>query len=137
MAKPAKWDSMTPSEQEAWREKQREHVRKWRKDNHEKHLESKRKRYEANPEKQREQNRKWREANPEKERESRREQYAANSEKVRESNRKWSEANPEKRREINLKSYYKTRQQTAADQFFILAGAAESISKIKLKSESK
>ena len=105
MAKPAKWDSMTPSEQDAWRERKRERDRK---------------RYEANPEKKREVSRRY---------------YETNFEKQREKNRKWCEANHEKRRGISLKSYYKTRQQTAADQFFILAGAAESISKLKLKSE--
>jgi hypothetical protein len=106
MAKPAKWDSMTPSEQEAWRVRKRESNRKHRK---------------ANPEKERKRERKWREANPE---------------KLREHFRKYREANREKRRESSLKSYCKSRQQTAADQFFILAGAAESISKLKLKSES-
>jgi len=48
MAKPAKWDSMTPSEQEAWRVKSRESSRKYR---------------EANREKKREKDRKYREAN--------------------------------------------------------------------------
>jgi len=92
MAKFAKWDNMTPDEQEAWREKQREHVRKWRK---------------ANPEKARE--------------------------KYRKCARKWREANPEKQRELKRKTYRKTRQQSAADQFFIMAGAAEQLTKLKPK----
>lgn len=77
-----------------------------------------RKYYEANPEKTRERNRKWRETN---------------TEKYRESSRKWQAANPEKASEANRKSYYKTRQQTAADQFFIMAGAAEQLTKLKPK----
>lgn len=68
--------------------------------------------------KNREANRKWREVNPE---------------KARESQRKYHEANPEKKREQSLKSYYKAKQQTAADQFFIMAGAAEQLTKLKPK----
>jgi hypothetical protein len=107
MAKPAKWDSMTPEAQEVWRVRKRELDRKW---------------HEANPEKVRGKSRKY---------------YEANREKQREKDRKYYEANPEKMREQSLKSYQKAKQQSAADQFFILAGAAESISKLKLKSESK
>jgi hypothetical protein len=111
MAKPAKWDSMTPSEQEAWRAKERGYVLKWRKLNGEKVQE-----------KSKERSRKWRKAN---------------REKKREREREYRKANPEKILERERKSKQKTKQQTAADQFFILAGAAESISKLKLKSESK
>ena len=103
MAKPAKWDSMTPSEQEAWRVRKRESNRKHRK---------------ANPEKERKRERKWREANPE---------------KLREHFRKHYEANPEKCRESSRKCRQKTRQQSAADQFFIMAGAAEQLTKLKPK----
>ena len=96
---------MTPEAQEAWREMRRKSTAKYRK---------------ANLEKGRDYSRKWRETN---------------LEKARELYRKWSKANPEKAREACRKTYYKLRQQTAADQFFILAGAAESIFKLKLKSE--
>ena len=88
MAKPKKWDTMTPGEQEAWRVKVREYDRKWQ---------------------------------------------AANPEKMREFKRKWSDANPEKVREKDRKLYRKTRQQSAADQFFIMAGAAEQLTKLKPK----
>jgi hypothetical protein len=103
MNKPKNWDLLSPVEQEAWRVRDRESARK---------------RYESNREKYREKCRKWREANPE---------------KLREHFRKYREANREKRRESSLKSYCKSRQQTAADQFFILAGAAEQLTKLKPK----
>ena len=118
MAKPAKWDSMTPGEQEAWRVKQRGYQRKYSELDSKKVREAKRKYYEANFEKCREYQRKH---------------YAANPEKHRKSKRKWREANLEKSRKDALEAYYKTRQQSAADQFFIMAGAAESISKLKPK----
>lgn len=111
---------MTPSEQEAWRERKREYVRKW---------------HAANPEKVREYKRKWEAANPEKMREKKRKWREVNPKKVLEYQRKYRNANPEKDQERCRKTYRKTRQQSAADQFFILAGAAESISKLKLKSE--
>ena len=113
MAKPKNWDSMTPSEQEAWLLRKREQclnrVRKYREANREKVREADRKSYKANPNKKREHSRKWEKANPEKAREACRKRV--------------------------IKFRQKSRQQTAADQFFILAGAAESISKLKLKSE--
>ena len=98
---------MTPEAQEAWREMRRKSAAKYR---------------ETNLEKGRDYSRKWREAN---------------LEKAREIYRKWREENPKKAREACRKTYCKLRQKAAADQFFILAGAAESISKLKLKSESK
>ena len=94
-----------------------------------------RKYYEANRDKVLEACCKWKLANPEKKRESDRKWQKANSKKTQESDRKWRVANPEKHREAVRKSKRKAKQQTAADQFFILAGAAESISKLKLKSE--
>ena len=109
---------MTPSEQEAWRAKGRESNRKYRAENPEKTRELGRKYYEANREKRRESVRKWLEANSEKQRESARKHYAANSEKQRESARKAAK---------------KAKQQTAADQFFIMAGAAEQLTKLKPK----
>ena len=124
MAKPAKWDSMTPSEQEAWREKNQKACRKW---------------YAANREKVRKSSRKWQAANPGKKREFDRKYREANLDKRRKNASRYREANLEKVREYNrkrmIKSRQKTLQQTAADQFFIFAGAAESISKLKLKSE--
>ena len=122
MTKPKNWDLLLPVEQEAWRAKKRESDRKYREENTEKLRESKRK---------------YREANCEKARELRREQYAANPEKVREWNRKWRESNLEKHRESDrkrmIKFRHKTRQQSAADQFFIMAGAAEQLTKLKPK----
>jgi len=88
MAKPAKWDSMTPGEQEAWLVKKRESARKH---------------YESNPE------------------------------KARKAKRKYRAENLEKQRESDRKSKQKAKQQTAADQFFIMAGAAEQLTKLKLK----
>lgn len=70
----------------------------------------------ANPQKYREIRKKWRDSNPEK-----------NSE----INRKWREENREEYREARRKSFKKKRKQAAADQFFIMAGAAESISQLK------
>ena len=118
MSKPKNWDALSHVEQEAWRDKKRESERKWREANPEKMREQARKWYLANCEKHLELSRKWREANPE---------------KKQERNRKWREANPEKARESGRKSYYETRQQTAADQFFIMAGAAEQLTKLKPK----
>ena len=103
MSKPKNWDALSPVEQEAWRVKEREKDHKWR---------------EANRERKREKDRKYYEANPE---------------KYREAVRKYYEANFEKLRGKSLKSYYKTLQQTAADQFFIMAGAAEQLTKLKPK----
>ena len=92
MAKPAKWDSMTPSEQEAWRVKARE--------------------------KRREYDRKC---------------YEANCDKIKESNREYYKANCEKVRESVRKAAKKAKNQSAADQFFIMAGAAEQLTKLKPK----
>ena len=118
MSKPKKWDLLSSVEQEAWRMRNREGCRKYREENPEKCREQKRKRYESNRDKVRESSRKWRVSNPE---------------KYREAKRKYREANLKKAREISLKSYYKTRKQTAADQFFIMAGAAEQLTKLKPK----
>ena len=63
MSKPKTWDVMTPEQQEAWREKDRERNRKWREANPEKVRERKRKYHEANLEKVRERKRKYREKN--------------------------------------------------------------------------
>ena len=102
-SKPKNWDALSTVEQEAWQAKQRGKDRKY---------------YEANRERKREKDRKYYEANPEKQREQK---------------RKYREANREKLRKKSLKSYYKTLQQTAADQFFIMAGAAEQLTKLKPK----
>lgn len=107
MNKPKNWDSLSPVEQKAFQEKAREYQRKWRNANPEKAQEINRK-----------SNRKWREVNPE---------------KNRESVRKWCEANPEKAQKSNRKAKQKSKQQTAADQFFIMAGAAEQLTKLKPK----
>jgi hypothetical protein len=112
MAKPKSFDTWLPEKQEEWREKERERVRKWR---------------EVNPEKERERARKWREANPEKERERRRKRYEANSEKEREYVRKRYAVNSEKQREYFRKRYAASTQQSAADQFFVMAAAAQEL----------
>ena len=103
MSKPKKWDLLSPVEQEAWRERKREYSRKYREDN---------------PEKCREIARKWRELN---------------LKKARETYCEWRKANLEKDKERCRESYHKTRQQSAADQFFIMAGAAEQLTKLKPK----
>ena len=122
MYKPKNWDLLSHVEQEAWREKKRE---------------ASRKHYAANTKKVLEAGRKWCKENREKKREisreSQRKRYEANREKLKEYARKYYKANHEKRRKSDRKTKQKTRQQTAADQFFILAGAAESISKLKPK----
>lgn len=118
MYKPKNWDLLSPVEQEAWRERKREYVRKW---------------HAANPEKVREYKRKWEAANPKKMREKKRKWREANPKKAREAQRKYRNANPEKDQERCRKRYHKTRQQTAADQFFIMAGAAEQLTKLKPK----
>ena len=117
-SKPKNWDALSTVEQEAWQAKQRGKDRKY---------------YEANRERKREKDRKYYEANPEKQRERKLKYYEANPEKQREQKRKYREANREKLRKKSLKSYYKTLQQTAADQFFIMAGAAEQLTKLKPK----
>jgi len=116
--KPKNWDALSPVEQEAWRVKKQESDRKWR---------------EANTEKAREKSRKWRNANLEKCRERELKYREANPEKRRKANREWREANRDELRERCRKSYCKSRQQSAADQFFILAGAAEQLTKLKPK----
>ena len=103
-SKPKNWDSLSPVEQNAWRVRVRESDRKWR---------------EANPEKARESVRKYREANPE---------------KKRKTDHKYRKANLEKVRESNCKTKQKAKNQSAADQFFIMAGAAEQLTKLKPKS---
>ena len=118
MYKPKNWDALSPVEQEAWRVKDRESCRKY---------------YEANREKKLEKRRKYREANREKLRERWHKHYAANPEKQRESARKHYAANPEKQRESARKAAKKAKQQAAADQFFIMAGAAEQLTKLKPK----
>lgn len=101
MSKPK---NMTPDQESAWREKERERQRGLS-----------RKRRAANPDKAREKDRKWR---------------AANTEKAREVIRKWYAANIEKAREKALKRYAAKSSQSAADQFFIMAGAAELLTKL-------
>ena len=118
MYKSKNWDLLSPIEQEALRVNARKINRKYREANAEKCRESRRKNYEANREKKIEYARKW---------------AAANLDKVRESKRKNYKANPEKSLERKRKLRHKTRQQTAADQFFILAGAAEQLTKLKPK----
>jgi hypothetical protein len=54
--------------------------------------------------------------------------YAANREKNVQRNRKWYAANPEKDLRKNRKYNAANRQQAAADQFFVMAGAAQQIS---------
>ena len=66
-------------------------------------------------------------------RESQRKYRVANPEKVREKERKYRAENPEKRRESDRKTKQKTKNQSAADQFFIMAGAAEQLTKLKPK----
>jgi hypothetical protein len=115
MSKPKKWDTMTPEEREAWMVKKRDHARKWRAANPEKCRESCRNSRAANPEKKRENDRRWRAENPK---------------KRRGHSRKWRDENPEKSREIDRKCKSKSKTQTAADQFFIMAGAAEALKQI-------
>jgi hypothetical protein len=82
MVKPKTWATMTPEEQEAWREKEREYFRKYREANWEKILEKQRMWREANRDGVLEHKRKWREANPEKEREHKRKYHEAHPEKI-------------------------------------------------------
>jgi hypothetical protein len=118
MSKPK---NMTLEQEAAWNEKQQEYYRKYR---------------EANRKKLYEKAREYRKANPKKILENARKmvlkRYYANYEKAREQKLKWNKANPEKIRKTNLKFYCKTRNQAAADQFFILSAAAQQISDIKL-----
>jgi hypothetical protein len=114
MSKPKKWDTMTPEEQEEWRETNRERNRKWRRENperakelglrsktkyREKYNEKQKIKRRANPEKTREEYRNRYEKTIEKCRESAR-NYARrkkleNPEKVREAQRKWRQSRPE------------------------------------------
>jgi hypothetical protein len=98
MSKPIKWDQMTEFERKKWREKRAEHQRKYRENNSGKPPEYYRKYRENNKEKRSESDRKYRENN---------------RDKILEYYRKYRENN---------------KQQSAADQFFIMAGAAEQIS---------
>lgn len=50
--------------------------------------------------------------------------------KQTENCRKWNAANPEKARENCRKSRKKVESQAAADQFFLMTGATEQITKI-------
>ena len=113
------------------REKNNEHQRKLHASNTEKAREKCRKWRSANAKKIKEIRRKLRADNPEKFRDLGRKYYAAKIEKERERNRKNYAANAEKKREQSQKSKTKRRNQAAADQFFIMAGAVESISQLK------
>ena len=84
MSKPKTFDTLTPERQEAWKEKQRKRMRKYREANREKILERMRKYYEANCKKS---------SN----------YYAANREKIAERKRKYHEANREKNAERSRK----------------------------------
>jgi len=143
MSRPKAFNTWTPEQQEDWLEKRREYLRKWaaanRKKNPEKVADNQRKWRASNPEKVTEGERKWRASNPEKVAESQRKHYAANVEKFAEKQRKYRAANPEKvtdkqrkYREANPNYYRKyraaIRQQDAADQFFVMVGAAQQIS---------
>lgn len=161
MSKPKKWPTMTPEEQEAWLERRRESRRKWQVKNPEKVREKKRKWNDANKEKNREQSRNYREANPERVIETARKWRSKNKEKVREYSRKRRAANPEKvleydrkrrasnpekfrekwrkyreenlekARETDRKRFKKSADQVAADQFFLMTGAAEQITNLE------
>ena len=109
MSKPKSWDSMTPEAQEAWKQKELEWKRKYRAENPEKII-----KYQRTY--QRKYQREYRAENPEKIRERERKYRAENPEKIREWKRKYS-------------------NQKAADQFFILAGAAESLTNLITKNK--
>jgi len=115
-----KWRAANP-------EKVKHLRRKWRDENKEKILELERKRKAANPERFREKDRKWASENKQKVAENSRRWRAANPEKAREVSRKYRESNPEKVLEKHRKHRERKRNQSAADQFFIMAGAAEAI----------
>ena len=72
----------------------------------------------------------------EKKAEQHRKWYEENREKKAEKDRKWHEANREKRAEQHRKWYEEKKHQSAADQFFIMAGAAEQISQT-IKNKTK
>ena len=112
MAKPKSFDSWTPEKQEEWREGNKQRQRKYRAANREKIVESWRKYHAANREKITERQRKYR---------------AENRKEVEESYRKYHAKNREKCAE----KCRKHRNQKAADQFFIMAGAAEQLSKLQ------
>jgi len=107
MAKPKAFDSWTPEQQDAWRVKEREYRRKL---------------HAANREKVAEYQRKYR---------------AANREKFAEYHRKRRAANAEKFAEYDRKRRAAARQQDAADQFFVMAGAAQQISEVIGKPKQK
>ena len=97
--------------------------------------EQSRKNYAANPQKfcikAREKYRICHAANPEKFREMDRKRRSSNIDKFRQRYRKYRVTNRDKIREKDRKKYAKKINQAAADQFFIMAGAAESISQLK------
>jgi hypothetical protein len=112
MTKPKSFDSWAPEKQEEWRERERECARKW---------------FAANREKAAQYWSKYRTANREKRVEKNRKYRAENREKILEKNRKYKAENREKM----LEYFKKYRNQKAADQFFIMAGAAEQLSKLQ------
>ena len=118
MRKPKNWDLLSPIEQEAWRVKRRE---------------ADRKQYEANREKHYKKCNKWRAANRERVQECVRKYREANREKRREQDRKYYAENPGKEIKRVYKAKQKAKNQSAADQFFIMAGAAEQLTKLKPK----
>ena len=142
MSKPKKWDSMTTEEQESWMENKRKICRKWRKENPQRNRDLNNKWKRENPNKVRDSVYKWMAKNPEKVKSYKKSQAALERNREFEKTylivrRKKREENPLNRREIERKSREKLRNQAAADQFFILAGAAqtitEAISKLKNK----
>jgi len=128
MSWPKAFDSWTPEQKDAWREKIAEYRCKYEAANRKKIAERQRKRYKANREKIAEYQRKYRAANAEKLAERQRQRYEANREKMVKRSRKYQAANREKLAEYRRNWKAATRQQAAADQFFVMAGAAQQIS---------
>lgn len=112
MAKPK---NMTAEQEAAWKERNRQRVKDWQK---------------ANPDKKRQNQNEWAKNNPESNRERQRRFYAKNRERILGKHREYRESNLTKSRARVNKSMCKRKTQTASDQFFIMAGAAEQISKI-------
>lgn len=130
MSKPKSWDSLTPEAQEAWKQKERARLRKYRAENPEKTRELLLKYWAKNTEKINDRKRKYYAKNTEKINENMREWRAKNPKKTKEYGRKHHAKNLEEIREKQRKQKRKYRNQKAADQFFILAGAAESLTNL-------
>jgi hypothetical protein len=112
MTKPKSFGTWTTEKQEEWREKQREIQRQS---------------YQRNPQKAHKNCARWRKNNPEKLREIKESWRKLNTDKINRSRYFKRMECPEIKKQENLRY----RNQKAADQFFIMAGAAEQLSKLQ------